>query len=441
MKYGASAPSLKTSFTEKAMSGKLIFIETSDIGAKYLRQASVRLGFKPLFIFRQGNYQADTLAELSESDHLLADTRSPVDTLRVVSQLSEKPIAVMSILDTFIPLASQMGHQLATVTVDEGVAQSKDKGLVADILGAFSPATVKLSLTQSESEWAQSLTELWDRSPAGILLKLRFGAGALGLHFVSTREELASIRSTLIQEAVTGCPQSHLWLAQSRIEGELISCEGFWENGIVTPWGFTGRSKVGKTESRCYFPHDTKLTPASRAQVDQALHKLFTGLAIQSTYFHSEFIVSKDGAHLIDSNIGRIAGASVAEMIALSYDFDPVLLYAHYILTSLPALAKKNPKVAKAVGQEIGAVMNKPRRDTLALLYGAPFACFLKKLHTPPAFRSRHLQLLAEGGPVPSMGTNNWDWIGLLTGFPDDVWADYRQIQLETDKEIVSPIC
>jgi hypothetical protein len=376
-----------------------------------------------------------------ESEHLLTDTSSPEGLLRVLSALPEKPSAAMSILDAYMPMASRVGSELGFLTPDEGIARAKDKGLVADIIGDFGPRTAKLSLAQPVDEWAINLETLFERSPHGILLKPRFGSGALGLHFISNKEDLRNARAVLLGGGVTGCPETDLWIAQSRMEGELVSCEGYCADGRLTVLGFTGRTKVGKTESRANFPHDSRLSLAARNRANKALEALLTGLSIRNTYFHTEFIVSGDSAHLIDANIGRIGGGPIGEMVALSYGLDPVVLYAHYILTSLPALAEADPRVAHGIRLAMSAALGRPRRDTLSLLYGAPFECMLTEIHAPEKFLSTHTQLLSVGRIVPGMGTNNWDWIGILTGFPDAVWTDFGQLRLETTAGLIAPVC
>lgn len=423
------------------MSQTLVFVETSDIGTRYLREASKKLGLTPLFVFRHANYQADTLKQLTGSEHLLADTSSYEELLRCVSLLPEKPAAIMSVLDAYMPTASRLGTELGCLIPDEGIARAKDKYLASEILGNLGPNTLALSLAQPEEEWTRSLEGLFDCSPHGILLKPRFGSGALGLHFVSKKEDLRYVHAKLTDRKVTGCPETTLWIAQSRIDGGLVSCEGYCKDGEVTVLGFTGRSKVDKTESRAYFPFDQRLSSSARDVATIALQVLLAGLGIRSTYFHSEFIVSGESAQMIDANIGRIGGGPIGEMVALSYGLDPTILYAHYILTSLPALAKIDPREADEIQLEMSAALNRARQETLSLLYGAPFDCSLIGVHIPEKLMSRHTQLLSAGHRISKMGENNWDWIGILTGFPDAVWTDFNQIYLETEAGLATPLC
>lgn len=221
------------------------------------------------------------------------------------------------------------------------------------------------------------------------------------------------------------------WFPDAEFAGIFVGIEKGWykEAGIEIDLKTTGRKKVLNTESQCIFPYERKLSYKAREAAICAIRTLVSHGKIKRGYFHVEFIFSNDQCRLIDANFGRLGGGPIGDILALSFRVEPTILYQHFLEISLYGESTFNPYEAL-----------KPLTSK-SLLYGSPTEFFMKKLRLPSRMRSKHVQLRSDKSLVPPMGSNNWAWVGILTGISPTVDREFSQIRLVGNTGTTRPVC
>lgn len=402
---------------------RVVFIETSDIGARYSAEAARRLGFEPFFICDFKDYHADPRKQLEGFQHLDCPTSSAAALVQ--SLLQTDVAAVTSFADSRLRVACELSKLLGVRGLDPAVPLLKDKGQVAQLIPEFSPPTCAFDLAHGlPVEWIHCTLQSY---PA-LIIKPSAGAGAKGVHFVQRDSDLGQLTLALRSDAVPSSMLSGGWLAQACLPGKLASLEGYALQGQTRHLGFTSRKKVGFTESAASFPADATLSPKQRASAKLAAETLIQRSGFKNGYFHIEFIFDDEGdqgeCRLIDANMGRLGGGPVGELLALSYGIDPVCIYQHVLEVSL-------------LGQESrdiypGGSDSCKLRESHAILYGLKTGGELGGVEIPQDSHCFHTQLLGPGAHVSPMGTDDWSWVGVLTGLRQDTLRTASQLKIHT---------
>lgn len=405
------------------MARKLIFVETSDIGARYSAEAARRLGFDPVFLAQMKNYQADTRSQLCEARVLECDTRRAAQILQTLRMENVKDIAgIMTFLDSRLVPTLTAASLLGVNGPDPAVRHLKDKGRVAQLVPDFSPPTVNFHRDAVPFDRIDRMVADY----GSVILKPTQTAGGIGNLTVSD-ENFDQIVSWIREVGSPEAFERGSWVAQALCHGNLVSVEGFVQDGVLHVLGFSGRRKIGLTESQISFPIDGELTEERRQQCVTALERLIQRSGFRHGYFHVEFILSSHGAVVIDANMGRLGGGSVGEQIADSFGLDPIDVFAHVILNSIFPEKPVTPLYAE------------PWIRTLGVLYGVPVRGMFEDLALPRLMRSRHTQILDTGQMVPEMGVNNWSWIGILSGPAHEVESAIRDTRVRHDGRWQAP--
>jgi hypothetical protein len=410
------------------MRPRLVFLETSDIAARYTAEAARGLGFEPLFLCHLKNYQADTLKQIKAYDHVDISTEDPKNILNFLKTTNHVIGGVVSLLDSYLHISSEVATALGCPGLDPAVIRLKDKAEVVDLVSEFSPRTLRFSRTAPKRDELAALLD--EACKNEILLKPRFTAGALGLLSLKNHEELAAALSKINDIELPSHLMPDSWIAQEKIHGSLVSCEGYVENGIVNIIGFTGSLKVKNTQSKLIFPSDLAISANAKKTAQVAIEALVDRSGYRNGYFHTEFIVGHESAHLIDANFGRIGGGSVGELIALAADRDPIDIFTHFLALTLFG---RTPFELKNSNLKTSA---------RSYLYGIEKESTLIKLEVPQGDGIfYHTRLLDDGAQVPAMGENNWAWVGILTAPSDKLDEAFEKIRIQTEAGWTKPIC
>jgi hypothetical protein len=306
------------------------------------------------------------------------------------------------------------------------VGALKSKTFVAALVPEASPTTIGF---QRHAVPHEALVELLGETGA-IIVKPDAGAGAAGVFTIRSREELDAIDTRLARvvggahapRAVSG----YELLAQAFVPGVLVSLEGFAAGGEVRVLGITDRQKIGATECRASFPIDDTLSTALRRRMDDAVRVLLSRAGFEDGYFHVEFIVDGERAWLIDANVGRLGGGPVGELLAFSFEVAPEDVYRHVLATSL--------------GRDDGGdPYARPRRRAASVLYGLREGGTLLGVDLPSPSGTRHTQILGAGARVTPMGTDDWSWVGILSGLPHDLARATASLRIRTAHGVETP--
>lgn len=409
------------------MSSSVIIIETSDIGAGYTAGAVTDLGFEPVFICHLGNYQADTLKQIKEFKHIDMDTssaRSIVNAIRthVENGLIAKPSAAITFLDSRLEVAIEVAELLGVVGIDLSVKDLKDKGFA----WSKCPETMPPSLLISRNQISLDKISLFLQQNSRVIAKPCKAAGGLGFKVfdqgVTAKDIMAHMDRVQIPDFLS--PDS--WILQSYIQGEIVSLEGYIRQGEFFPLGFTGRKKVGNTETVCIFPDHSSLPSEGQKIARDFCEKLLRVTGVNNAYFHIELIVDSSGPYIMDANIGRLGGGGIGELLAFSYGRHPVEIFKHVLEVTL-----KLP--------ESDIYLSQSPRTAISISYGAERSGYLHQISNMDGLRGFHTQILDQGQMVPAMGGDNWSWIGIATGWKEQIYDDLTKVKLLIDAEELNP--
>lgn len=394
---------------------KLIIIETSDIGARYTAEAAGRLGLHPVFLVDSRNYQGDTLAQLQTFEHYEVDTTSVTAMAHFLMKRNWDIAAVTTFLDSRLHLTIELSEMLQVRGLDQQFKTYKDKGAVYRLAPHLSPSSLCFHRSRFPSA---DLAELRARFPA-LIVKPRCAAGGVGARVFSEYEPLADIEEHVRGRSLPSHLQPEEWMAQAYVEGELVSVEGFVHQGEAVLLGFSGRRKIGNTESWCGFPYENRLAPAAVDEARAKVRELLSLARIGYGFFHIELMISGDRAFIIDANLGRMGGGGIGEIFAVAFQAPPAEIFSEVLNLSL------FPEVPAA------DLWKRKPRAAVSVAYGLPVESDLRDVRPiPPSVF--HTQILDRGAHVPAMGTDNWAWVGIVSGEYSPVREFLRSVNFET---------
>ncbi|NJL25239.1 MAG: hypothetical protein HC902_08705 [Calothrix sp. SM1_5_4] len=222
------------------MSQSLVFLETSDIGARYSALAARRLGYDPVFLIDPKNYQADTRAQLEKFRTIRCDTTRIAHMMSALDAAGVHDIAgVMTFLDSRLVPAVELSNCLNVSGLDPAVVILKDKGKVADLIGEFGPRTIVFHRSRIPLNEIREMVDEFGR----VVLKPTQTAGGIG-NFVLTTEDLENIEPLIRSASLPRALDHGFWVVQAFCEGRLVSLEGYVDDGIVTILGFQDDGKL-----------------------------------------------------------------------------------------------------------------------------------------------------------------------------------------------------
>lgn len=402
----------------------IAIIETSDVGARYTGQACRRLGYEPLFLFQENNYQADTLKQLKEFSHIITSTCDANHLCQVLKKSFYEVAMITTFLDSRLSVAAELAHNMNIPGLPIELIALKDKQQVFLKAPHLFPASKEFHRQKVNVEELKSFLS----EQGKIILKPRLTAGGLGVQIVSSENELVESLKAVSDFQTAPQLQADQWMAQTFKTGQLISIEGYSLQGQVHFWGSTGRRKVGNTESIAYFPHELQNDTSSEypiyLQMQRQVVELLQAVNIQTTFFHIEFMVTAQGeSFIIDPNIGRIGGGGLLEALALSHQVSPIDVCEFILRLSL--LGEVVPTSALARTYDFADLI-----PAWTIMYGSHTSGQLNQVVIPEEFSFYHTQILNNGTQIPAMGNDNWAWVGILSLPADAVDMHIEKMKL-----------
>jgi hypothetical protein len=391
---------------------KILLIDTSDVGAEYSAEAIKRLGFQPVFLVNLADFHAETKQQIQQYEHYDVQTNS-VDTLKkTITACDITGIAgVVTLLDSKIPVAIALADWLKVKSLDPITLDLGSKTYVAQTIPQFSPQSLTLNLKKIDLPALKDFTS----KHLNFILKPARAAGGFGA---------MSFTSGTADDVIQHCQKfSHTdWIISEFLRGDLISMEGFVHQGLCFYLGFSTRTKIKGTETSSTFSAKHTLPSDILMTTQNAIATLVQRSNVKNSYFHTEFIITERAAYLIDANFGRIGGGAIAESVAKVYQIDPTDVFKHIIALSLSPSQLKSP-YERATS-----------RLSTSINYGIPQAATIKSVIANHSDKTRHTLLLGSGNTAPALGENNWSWIGLLSGWHEDVLEEIKHIKIITDQ-------
>lgn len=423
----ANQPTESANVNTQNTEQKIIVVGTSWVLAKYAENAISALGYKLVFLVDIDWYCPEIADAIRKSEYYSLDISSyeTVEKFLEKNQGAIGPIAaITSFADSKLVTAHRLAKKFGVAGPDPAILLLADKGSVAEMIPEFSPKslsfrTEKIPLSQIHATINQY---------GAVIIKPTKGTGALGAFPI--RELLSeSAIVELMEKALGKSPAGIEWIAQPYIAGTLYSLEGYCKGGQPCYLGFTRRSRIEMTEIADHFPSDDNpLIRKHSKKLYGGIESLIKRSKFQNGYFHCEFLVNNSGAYLIDANFGRIGGGSILEQLAYSFETTPQAIIGHLVSISLldkktssPYLSHPNPK------------------PCLSISYGIQKGGVLKNIFFPKDMKSFHTTIAKTGTYIPSVGTNDYSWIGLISGDPETVLKEIQEIRLEVDGVLLSP--
>lgn len=392
---------------------RLVFLETSDIGAPHLAAAARSLGAAPLFLCDLRSYQADPLRALLAEPHLDGDTSDAASVVERLRALGEPIAGVTTLADHRLVTAVAVARALGVPGLDPAVARLKDKALVAGLVPERSPPTVAVRRDELTADALRAVA-----GGGGVVVKPRRGAGGVGFRAAAAGAPLEPLVEHVRRARLPAAFDDGEWIAQARVPGPLVSAEGFASGGVVRLLGFTDRRKIGATESGSRFPVDDALPAERRAEMRAAVEALLGRAGFRRGWFHVEFVVGDGRVWLVDANVGRPGGGPVGHLLSVAFGLDPAVVYRHVLEATLRADGVPDPFPERPLYRAASAV------------YGMRAGGTLGGIVLPASLASRHVAVLGPGASVPPMGTDDWAWVGMLTGREADVAREMEELVL-----------
>ncbi|MFL5346949.1 MAG: acetyl-CoA carboxylase biotin carboxylase subunit family protein [Hyalangium sp.] len=398
----------------------VVFVESSCVGAGYLAAAAIELGYSPLFLTSPSFSQGDTRANIVKHRFIECDTSS-VEAMQaaLTREIDLREVEfVTSFADTCLGLASNLARRLSVRGLGEVVDALKDKGAVYNWVPEYSPPSVVFSARDIPEG---AIRELLAHGP--IMVKGRRSSGGLGAFVLRSPDEVGKLGQLMASSTIPGHLAPDLWIAQAFVDGKLVSLEGYVSGGRPEFLGFSGRKKVGMSESIIMFPWEEGLTQAAMDRAKEAITTLVKRSGFDNGYFHVEFMCKDDKAYIIDANMGRIGGGGLGQQFALAFGTTPEAVHRHALeleLTGKPLSTKSPYKGAP--------------RPTSSVMYGVPVQATIQDVKLPETFESFHTRILDHHQVVPPMGQDNYAWIGITSGLRGKVESETSKIEIQTDK-------
>ncbi|MCX5786204.1 MAG: hypothetical protein NTX59_11005 [Elusimicrobia bacterium] len=403
------------------MKKHILLIESSDIGAHYSAQAVMEMGYVPVFLCDLSHYHGDTLDQIRRYRHFDVHTGNveKLEGFVRTNGLADALAAVASFQDARIAAAAELALRLGVPGLDRNVSKLKDKNFSFKLVPEYIPITIGFRAGQVPQDEILDLLGIFKI----LVAKPTLGAGGTGVLRLETPEDVARLPGH-----IAGCKlpkelDSGRWIVQAFATGPLFSLEGYVIDGRINYLGFTGRRKVGTTETGASFPIDPGMNPSVRENAKRAVGILVERSGFRNGYFHVEFIECEESCHMIDPNVGRPGGGPIAELLALSYNVPPSEIYKHALQVGLFHSDTGNP---------YGDLSR--RRETEAILYGLKSGGTIRDVILPGPVSCLHTRILGNGAKASPVGQDDWSWVGILSGTSGQAKKTAGRIRIVTDE-------
>lgn len=407
---------------------KILFvIDSSFIGPEYIINGAKASNLRVIFltnIYKQGG---DAIKEISQGEFIHCNTESFDELFKIISCYEKEEIAgIITFLDSKLDICAELCEKLDVNGLDNSTIALKSKNYVNLTIPEYVPKSISFNIKQIPYK---ELKEMFLNTESSLILKPEYTAGGSGVRLLQSEEDIDNIENLIDLNLPEHLRPSDI-IVQEKIEGELVSIEGYVFKGEVTFIGSTGRRKIDNSESCIIFPYDNKIPKNKLNTAKEIILCLVERSNYKNGFFHTEFIVSQDNIKLIDGNFGRIGGGNLAEIIAASYKIDAELIYRH----AIEVLVNKRELISREFWKTNEKV------QALGIAYGIDSEERVIEIKLNGVFKSKHTQAQHRGHKVAKMGDSNFAWVGLLSGEYNDVLNDIKKIDIRTESGWKKPI-
>jgi hypothetical protein len=408
---------------------RILVLGIGCVTAKYLPAALRGAGHEPVFLLDLDAYAGEPRDTLAACEWYPADLDDPEAVLRL---LRDKPEildgvgAVSGFFDELYPLVERVAQAHGLAYVGQVAARLADKAEVVGLIPEYSPRSIAF---HPDGVPVARLRELGPE----LVLKPAVGTGGLGAVRLDTAALSAgTVRAAIAASGLRGAGEQ-CWVAQERLDGQLISLEGYVTDGVLRVIGFSLRGRIGWTEVDNLYPADSEIPATIRDHCTAAVRKLVRRAGYREGYLHCEFLAdlaqgSGSQPRLIDANLGRLGGATVVEQVALAHGLGAGEVARHVLLLPL-GLASRVPAYRPV---ELAT-------PTLSYYYGLRDGGRVRSIQLPPDLDCVHTRFARADGAAPPIGTSDYAWVGLLTGTTAAARRDIDRIRIETDSGFAAP--
>lgn len=315
----------------------LFFVEASTTGSgltmlKSLTSSGRRAAFitskLPRYVGMSG---ADVLDTLSVSGRLITvpdtDEYHRPPELGVLLDDGE-PSGVIASGDRYLPYAAALAHDIGAPFLScDAVALLRDKRRARELYDELGIGGVRWADLPDQA----ALLHFIDKSAGTAVIKNVRGSGSQDVIIARSRAEAVAAweRLSSRQRFLDGA-----LMAEEYVEGPLVSCEVVVADSVPIHLGCTDRQLTAPptaVEIACTFP--AAVGAEFESEMFAAVDKLVAALKTSQGIFHSEFVLTEEGVHLIEVN-ARLPGTLLTYMLRDCLDGD------YYGLVADAALGK-----------------------------------------------------------------------------------------------------
>ncbi|PYC17543.1 ATP-grasp domain-containing protein [Pseudomonas jessenii] len=406
----------------------ILIVGINKVSIKYVCDAIRSVGFEPILSVDPSGFHgtAKSIFEGVTCIPGFSDADALSSYLKTHAELAGRIHSITTFFDELFPVVSAIAEEFGFNAPPAVFAKLSSKEFVGRLVPEHVPAESCVSLADA------TLDIPWLTPGVGndVVLKPSVGSGAVAtmlLTIAADADPAEVIRSAILQSGIDH-PENITWIVQAHCVGDLVSMEGFAQNGQVTFLGVSKRDRVGFTEVANRFPANGVIDSSVRSKMETAVRDLIKRSEFDNGFFHCEFIATPATAYLIDANMGRLGGASIVEQIALAYDLAPATVLQQVALLPLGLLE--------------GTLHYSPVeqcRQTLSYWYCLDHEAVVQDWEIPP-LASIHTPIANVGSLIVPIGTSDYAWIGMLTGYADVVVDEIAQVRVLTDRGPRSPV-
>ena len=406
----------------------ILIVGINKVSIKYVCEAIRSAGFEPILSVDPSGFHGAAksvfdgvtcIPAFTDKDALSAYLKSNPALVGVIHSIT-------TFFDELFPVVAAVAEAFGFNAPPAVFAKLSSKEFVGGLIPEHVPSESCVSLADVDFV----IPWLTPGQQNDVVLKPSVGSGAVAttmLSLAADADPVSVIRSAILESGIDD-PQSIAWIVQAHCVGDLVSMEGFAQEGRVVFLGLSRRDRVGFTEVANQFPADAQIAWPVRSKIEVAVLDLISRSAFDNGFFHCEFIATESTAYLIDANMGRLGGASIVEQIALAYDLAPAMVLQHVALLPLGLLDK--PIQYRPV---------EACRQTLSYWYCLDHEAIVYDWEIP-AIASIHTPIANVGSLIQPIGTSDYAWIGMLTGYAEVVAREIDQVLVHTDRGPKSPV-
>ncbi|WP_159813665.1 acetyl-CoA carboxylase biotin carboxylase subunit family protein [Pseudomonas sp. 18058] len=407
---------------------QILIVGINKVSIKYVCEAIRSAGFEPILSVDPAGFHGAAKAVFDGVTCIPAF--SDTDALSAYLQANKELVSAIHSITTFFdelfPMVSAVAKAFGFNAPPAEFAKLSSKEFVGGLIPEHVPAETCVLLNDGDFE----ISWLTPGIKNDVVLKPSVGSGAVAtmLLTIAANEDPSSVIKSAILGSGIDQPESTAWIVQAHCEGDLVSMEGFAQDGQVVFLGLSKRNRVGFTEVANQFPANEMIGLTVRSKIETAVCDLIARAEFDNGFFHCEFIATPSTAYLIDANMGRLGGASIVEQIALAYDLAPATVLQHVALLPLGLL--ESTLHYKPVEQ---------CRQTLSYWYCLDQEAIVHDWEIP-LLSSIHTPIANVGSLIVPIGTSDYAWVGMLTGYADVVVREIGQVLIHTDRGTRRPV-